>query len=360
MNLPLSGVTLLEATSLECPLALRLTVAFAGRLAGALGATVIRFEQESGDPIQAIPPHIGEESALSVFLNAGKRLVPWRGPASLSPELQGHVDSADIVLLDRGSVELAARPASRVTALVSFFADRPSAPSHASEFTVLALSGVLDTVGDPKREPLRLGGHQLAYSAGLSVYAGITAAYFATTRESSASPASETVRVNLFDVAMWLNWKNLAAAAAYGTSPTRAGESHQWQILRCRDGWVALVFMEKDWAALQDLVGDDRLGDPRFASEAGRGLHAGALGDIVEQHFLNMSRGEIEAAARAKRLPLGAVWSPIDLVEDPHYLARGFLRPARTRAGEIYLQPALPVRWHGLDAAATPSRTSLR
>lgn len=356
MSLPLAGVTLLEATSLECPFALRLAVAFAGRIAAALGAEVIRFEQETNDPIRDSEPSIGTGSALSIFLNAGKRVVPWRGPADLGDALRALVESADILLLDQDAQTLAERSNAQVKALVSFFADRPGVPRDASEFTVLALSGVLDTVGDPQREPLRLGGHQLAYAAGLAAYTGIASAYFGTTRDDSAGAVHETVRVSLFDVAMWLNWKNLAAAAGSGASPTRAGRSHQWQILRCRDGWVALVFMEKDWSALQSLVGDDRLGDPRFATEAGRNSHARALGDIVEERFLTLTRSEIEALARTKRLPIGAVWSPVDLTQNPHYLARGFLRTARTRNGESHLQPVLPVRWHGLDAAPAPIR----
>jgi crotonobetainyl-CoA:carnitine CoA-transferase CaiB-like acyl-CoA transferase len=358
MILPLAGMTLLEVNSIDCPLALRLTIAFAGRVASSLGATVIRFAQEMDDPIEQAEPRIGNTSALSLFLNAGKRLVPWRGPDDVTPALRRHLESAEVLLFDRGAAEIAGRFPRPVAGMASFFADRPNAPSHASAFTVLALSGVLDTVGDPEREPLRLAGHQLAYSAGLSLYAGIAAACFGLRAGNDASVAAETVRVNLFDVAMWLNWKNLAAAAAYGASPTRAGQSHQWQILRCRDGWVALVFMEKDWPALQALLGDDRLRDPRFATEAGRGRHAAELGDIVEGHFRLLTRSEIEAQARAKRLPLGAVWSPVDLMDDPHYLARDFLHTTRTRDGEMYLRPALPVRWHGLDSAAAPARKS--
>ncbi len=360
MSLPLAGITLLEATSLEAPLALRIAVAFAGRMAAALGAEVVRFEQESGDPIRDSEPRIGTDSALSIFLNAGKRVVPWRGPAHLDGELQAQVRSAHIMLLDQGAAAMAAQSNARVKALVSFFADRPNVPREASEFTVLALSGVLDTVGDPQREPLRLGGHQLAYAAGLSAYTGIVSAYFGMTRTDVAGAAHETVKVSLFDVAMWLNWKNLAAAASSGASPTRAGRSHQWQVLRCRDGWVALVFMEKDWSALQSLVGDGRLADPRFATEAGRNRHARELGDIVEERFWTLTRREIEALARASRLPIGAVWSPVDLTQDPHYLARGFLQTARTQTGETYLQPVLPVRWHRLDAAPAPVQASLQ
>jgi crotonobetainyl-CoA:carnitine CoA-transferase CaiB-like acyl-CoA transferase len=352
MSLPLAGVKLLEATSLDCPLALRLAVAFAGRVAAALGAQVVRFEQVSGDPIQGCEPKVGGQSTLSVFLNAGKRVIPWGGPSERDGTLQVELGSAEILLLDQGAAAMAERSDAKVKALVSFFGDRPGAPRDASAFTVLALSGVLDTVGDPQREPLRLGGHQLAYAAGLSLYTGIAAAYFGVTGADAPPAARETVRVSLFDVAMWLNWKNLAAAAASGASPTRAGRSHQWQILRCRDGWVALVFMEKDWGPLQSLVDDDRLRDPRFATEALRNRNARALGDIVEEHFLKLTRREIEAEARTRRLPIGAVWSPVDLANDAHYLARDFLRAARTAEGATCLQPALPVRWHRTEAAA--------
>ena len=45
-----------------------------------------------------------------------------------------------------------------------------------SEFTILALGGLLHMVGEPERKPLRLGGHQASYAAGLTAFTGLTAA----------------------------------------------------------------------------------------------------------------------------------------------------------------------------------------
>ena len=41
---------------------------------------------------------------------------------------------------------------------------------------MLALGGLLHMVGEPERKPLRLGGHQASYAAGLTAFTGLTAA----------------------------------------------------------------------------------------------------------------------------------------------------------------------------------------
>ncbi|MBI3197597.1 MAG: CoA transferase, partial [Rhodospirillales bacterium] len=45
-----------------------------------------------------------------------------------------------------------------------------------SEFAILALGGLLHMVGEPERKPLRLGGHQASYAAGLTAFTGLAAA----------------------------------------------------------------------------------------------------------------------------------------------------------------------------------------
>ena len=87
---------------------------------------------------------------------------------------------------------------------------------------MLALGGVLNLVGESDRQPLRLGGHQVAYAAGLSAFTGLVSALCGT--------AAEVVHVSLLENAVWLNWKNVASAEAGGNSSKRqAGvvECHQ-------------------------------------------------------------------------------------------------------------------------------------
>jgi crotonobetainyl-CoA:carnitine CoA-transferase CaiB-like acyl-CoA transferase len=217
-----------------------------------------------------------------------------------------------------------------------------------SEFTLMAAGGLLDMIGEPDRPPLRLGGHQLAYAAGLALYSGFAAALCA--RESGGIP--NTVRVNLADVAVWLNWKMVAMASWTNASISRRGNESEWRTLRCADGWVALVYLEADWPVLRDVIADPRLWEPRFDDRAERRRNASYINAIMEQAFSRMTRAQLRDLALQKRLPLGPVWSPLELESDPQNRARQFLNRVPSGSEEAVLLPRLPVLWNGSAVGA--------
>lgn len=112
-----------------------------------------------------------------------------------------------------------------------------------------------------------------------------------------------------------------------------------WHTLPAVDGHVCLVYMAKDWPALGDMVGDPRLAEPRFATQKARGEHLAALDTILMPWFASRSRAEITAAAQARRIPIGSVLRPAELLEDRQYTARRFLAQDGT--------PRLPLLWDG-------------
>jgi len=331
---PLAGITVAEALSAGCPLALRLSAGLAGRIAADLGARVIKLEPAEGDPVRRLPPFAtGGRSALFAFLNAGKQSI--RDDPATAARL---IERADAALVDDGRDERA--PTSVVLSMLA--PDLPGAATAGpqSEFTLMALGGLLDIVGDPARQPLRLGGHQLAYSAGLAAYAGLVAGLL-------RRPAAETARVALLDVAVWINWKSAASVAAMNELSTRAGRAAEWPVLRCADGYYALVHQPADWPALCKLSGDPRLAEPRFADPTARRANSLALADILEQSLGRLTRGELQERAKEMRLPLGAVWDMAELRRDPQVLAREFLAEARMGTGAPLALPRLPLLWNG-------------
>ncbi|HVY16957.1 MAG TPA: CoA transferase [Rhodopila sp.] len=336
---PLAGTTIIEALSADCPLALRLSVGFAGRLAADLGATVVKLEPPDGDPVRRLPPlDENGRSTLFAFLNAGKRSVL---DASATGRLVG---SADAVLRDRGRRV----PDGPIDVELSMIGARDAGSQ--TEFTILALGGMLDIVGDPARQPLRLGGHQLAYAAGLAAYTGLVASLL-------RRPERETVRVSLLEVAVWINWKSVASVAAMGKLSTRAGRAAEWSVVKCKDGYLALVHQAQDWGGLRRLCDDPRLDDPLFADPPNRAKNAAALADVVEAALAPMTRAELQTRAMALRLPLGAVWEIGDLLEDAQVTARGFLALAEADGAPIRM-PRLPVLWNGqaFPPGAVPGR----
>jgi CoA-transferase family III len=357
---PLAYTRIVECVAPGCPLAVRLALAFAGRVACDLGAQVT-VVQNTPDPLETIPPLVAGRSALSQFLLAGKRLeklnsttptqtpaaTPTASPTMASAELLEHCDGADAILSDRAIHEQIGAQLQTIWSIASLRGS-PDDGTAQSEFTLMAAGGLLDMVGEPDRSPLRLGGHQLAYSAGLALYAGLATALCA--REAGGIP--DIVRVNLTDVAVWLNWKIVTLASWTDTPVSRRGSESEWRTIRCSDGWVALVYLEADWAVLREVIDDQRLREPRFNDRAERRKNAGYINSIIEQAFAHLTRAQIRNLALEKRLPLGPVWSPAELASDPQNVAREFLRQVSAQSGETLLLPRLPLLWNGKAVGA--------
>src|SRR4029077_862072 len=151
--------------------------------------------------------------------------------------------------------------ASRATPIeiAAFPVEMDAAQPH-SELTISALAGLLHMVGEPERKPLKLGGQQASYAAGLPAFTGLSAALAAR----DAGRPAPSVRVSLAEVLQWVNWKAASGAEASGVSPGREGKNSEFQIVPCADGYVAVIYTVTQWAATRALIGDKRLDDPKF------------------------------------------------------------------------------------------------
>jgi crotonobetainyl-CoA:carnitine CoA-transferase CaiB-like acyl-CoA transferase len=338
-----------------------LAASLAGKIAADLGARVIKVEPPGGDPTRTKPPFLRENSemprsALFAFLNAGKTLL--RAPsdlaaarASLETLLSKRVDAAlvedgDEVIqsvAERGiaHVEIAAWPATM------------SPGPQLSEFTALALGGLLDMVGDPSRQPLRLGGHQASYSAGLSAFSALAAVLAERDRGRTPPPA----RVSLIETVMWVNWKAVAGVDSGGKAPSREGDRSDFQVLRCADGWVAVVFTAGQFESLRALVGSTELRDAKFSTREGRRKYVRELYANLAPWFASRTREQIYMEAQARGVPLGPVYEPRELRNDPQNRAREFTVPFADPIGGLY-GPRLPLLWNGRSFAPISGATA--
>lgn len=354
-TLPLQRFTIVEVNDRDVPLCLRLAVSLAGKIAADLGATVLKIEPPGGDPVRHAPPLLPQgESALFQFLNTSKRslvldLATEAGRGALAKLL----DTADAVLFEEPAsiAELARAGRATPVEIAAFPVEMNAGTRPVSEFTVLALGGLLHMVGDPARKPLKLGGHQASYAAGLTAFTGLTAALAAR----DAGRATPRVRVSLAEVLQWVNWKAASGAAASGVSPGREGKQSEFQIVPCRDGHVAVVYTVTQWPATRALIGDPRLDDARFATRAGRRQHITELYRIITPWFADKTRAEIQTAAQARGVPFGPIFSPAELLETEQYVSRGFLADVvHPTLGAMRL-PQLPVQWNGRSFAPQPA-----
>ena len=341
--LPLARFTIVELNDAGVPLPLRLAASLAGKIAADLGATVLKLEPEDGDPVRRLPPFLPQgESALFHFLNTSKRSV--RLNQATFPDLLAKADAC--LYEEPASLAEKVRKSSATPIEIAAFPAGMDGGVPFSEFTVLALGGLLHMVGEPDRKPLRLGGHQASYAAGFAAFTGLATALAAR----DAGRKAPAVRVSLTEVMQWVNWKAASGAEASGKSPGREGKGSEFQIVRCKGGYVAVVYTLTQWPATRALIGDVRLEDKKFATRAGRRENVTELYDILRPWFADKTRAEIQALAQARGVPFGPIFSPAELLETEQYVARGFL----AKLGEWKI-PQLPVQWNGRSFAPRPA-----
>jgi crotonobetainyl-CoA:carnitine CoA-transferase CaiB-like acyl-CoA transferase len=312
---PLNGKNILEYAGENVPSSICRAIALAGRLAADLGADV-RFRGAAMEAFYEGAP---------AYLGLGKRLASDTGNVQAlltSPSGAGAAEAHARVLISPWPEGAAGQPS--------------------STFTIMASSGLLDIVGEPERSPLKLPGRQLDLSAGLAAFTAMSALML------GATPG--LAHVSLFDVAVWLNWKNLVMAHLTGKSPSRKGRAGEWQTLRCKDGWIGLVYRESDWPAVKRLIGDPALDAPELNDRGERRRRAAWIADRAETAFAKLTRDEIANFARRNRIPLGPVCSPAELLDDPQYAARAFFQ--ESPAGAV---PRLPLLWNGSAPAPVQS-----
>ncbi len=352
----LSG-TVIEVSRPDTPPGIRLAASLATKIAADLGARVVKIEPPGGDPVRRMPPLLDKgdagSSALFQFLNTGKQAIVLdleqsRGRdtlASLLAKADAVVEAGDPTPDDGAGGSL-------VRVRLSPFGNRPDLRAvPVSELTILALGGLLDLVGDPARAPLRLGGHQAAYSAGLAAYAGLMAGLMTRKRHG----AGETVNISLLDVALWVNWKSPAGALLLGRAPTRQGPEAEWQVLPCSDGYIALVYADKDWPALCALAREPKLAVGEFANAAGRRSRRQEVLQLLAQAFAGRARNELYAEIKASGIPMGPVLSPAELLEDRQYLARDFMAKVSHADFSAFSMPRVPLRWNGAGFQPRPA-----
>ncbi len=346
----LNDVTVTEEITSETPFWAVLAIGLAGRLAADFGARVIRL-CEGQDPLQPQTgrgfDHAEHLAALRGFLGEGK----VAGDAPALDRMAGGTPGRLHVRLRYGNGDATPTAASGVVKEVVFFAsgsDNQADGIPESALTIAARSGLLDIVGRSDARPLMIGGHQISYSTGLSGFLALTALLH--------SADIDRADVSALGTALWINWKSLAAAAQGRAIPRRSAESGKWRTARCADGYVALVYFDRDWPVLSKMTGDPAM----LSLSAERAWTVpeklAELERRLEAWTLLHDRKDIAAASKSFGLAIGPVWTPAELLADPQYKARQFFE-ARSQDPAARRRPQLPVlvAAQGASTASQPT-----
>jgi CoA:oxalate CoA-transferase len=338
-RLPLQGVRVLECASI-------IAGPYCSYMLTLLGAETVKIERPSqGDWMRSQ----GGDAALvaagmgSAFLscNAGKRSVSLnlkdpRG-VKIAREIAARVD----VMIENWRPGTAHRlgvgfeavkavnPRIVYCSISGFGQDGPLSPRPAYDHIIQAVSGIMSVTGAPETAPSRTGPPLVDYLTGLSA----TVAILAALRERDRTGLAQSIDVGMLDCAVAGMGSILSAhvnggvpAAPIGNAAASGAPSSG--LFPTRTSHLTVVAnTEAQFAALCGVLGRAELvNDPRFADLAVRKQNQDALRAIIAACLAERPAGEWEQLLGDAGVPVGAVRSVPELLNDAQVSARDLLR----------------------------------
>lgn len=327
----------------------RSSAAFAGRLFADSGAEVSAVRAVSDLPAS---------EHLSLYLDRGKHRVEMdlstADAAARLAVLAGEydlvvtdLDPRDIERLHLNSISggrLGVRLLITPFGMTGPYRDRPATPA-----TILALSGHTFLLGEPGQAPLTLPGDYVGYQSALYGYSAALAALLEARRASRTSP--RTVEVSELEALASLHQHTTVNYTYSGHIRVRKGNRwdgiHPITILPCADGWFGMCIVATFWENFAKWLGPQWLSDPRFSLAPERIEHASELDEEIKAAIASHTKVALQEEGQGRRrVPVGAVRTPAEILVDPQLVERGFWSSEVT-GGRPVLFPTRPFRFVG-------------
>lgn len=327
--------------------------AYAGRILASLGATVLKIEPPGGERSrsQGARAKSAELDASLDWLawNAGKAGVTLDlSLAGARDRLKALLADADILLqgggdglaeMGLGYSALAEANPGLISVIVAPFAESSRyGEGPANDLTLMAMSGIMNMVGDPDRPPLKLPGQQAYALAGIQ---GAIAALLALNARAVHGGQGERVWVSAYQSAVLAGYRDPIVWEWTGRIGQRTGnrlvrgKSGVRQVWPAADGFVTWSLVDnpgmmKGMVAL--MVADGAAGelvdvdwDNTLVADAPQ-ERIEAWERVVEAWFRTKPKGELARLSAERGLGLSQIDTPEDAVASPHWASRGFWR----------------------------------
>lgn len=358
---PLAGVNILDFTSIVMG-------PFATQILASLGATVIKVETMDGDNMRHVGP-MRNPGMGHMFLHAnqGKKSIALDLKKAEAREIALRlVERSDVLIsnvrpqamarlgLDHASVSQR-NPRIIHVSCVGFDQDGPYAARPAYDDLIQGATGIpwlMQEYGaaEPCYAPVTLADRVTGLHA---VYA-VTAALY----ERERSGKGQAVVVPMFEAMTQFVLGDHLGGVTF--SPP-AGDPGYARLLtphrrpyRTSDGYLGVViYNDKQWLSFFKAIGDaDRmLRDPRFATHSARAENIDAVYAEVGRLMRERSTAQWRALLDAADVPNLPVNTPVDLLNDPHHLATGFIREVDHPTEGRLRTPGSPTRWSNTPLA---------
>jgi len=328
------------------PLAGKLVVDVTSSLAGptctqllaSLGAEVVKIEPPGGDHARAWgPPFIGDEGAMFLAANAGKRSVVLDlSTTDGRAELLDLADRADVLVqsLRPGAADehgfgaetvRARNPGIVYCSIGAFGPVGPLRDQPGYDPLLQAASGIMSVTGVDEMPPVRVGVSLIDLSTGLWAAFAIVAAL--------SRGGGATIDVSLYETALWLLSSQIVGYLGTGQVPGREGSAFAqiapYQVFETRDGGLMVVAgndkLFRAFCAVIELEPDER-----FATNPDRVRHRAELAALIEERTRTWTSDELLQALVAAGVPASPVRDVGEAAEHPQTIALGILQDLGT------------------------------
>jgi crotonobetainyl-CoA:carnitine CoA-transferase CaiB-like acyl-CoA transferase len=312
------------------------SASLAGKIMVDLGYTVLKIEDETGDPLRLQSTE--DEMSMFDLVNGSKSSVCVRDAHPHAAEaINALCTGASCVIADqqgwlRLSRVLGANIASRYPKLTicrctPFGTTGNWADWVGGEEIVQAMSGVMSTTGYPDSGPVAVAGGMLTHASALFASTAIIADLIA-----KGSGAGRMIDAAMIDAAIAFMTAAFPYYDLHKVPPTGIGNRHTmaapWNSFRCSNGWLILCAgNDPTWQRLcQAIDRPDLLVHPDFATQEQRVRHIEELETQIQTWTSTHSVEEAERILDQRGVPCGPILPLERVLAHPQFMDRAMLR----------------------------------
>ena len=315
---------------------------FCARLLADYGAEVLKLEPPGGAGLRRMGPFYHddphpEKSLLFLVLNLNKKgatlnLETTTGQAILK-QLVPHVDviietyrPGYLASLGLGYEDLAPlNPGLIMTSITPFGQDGPYSQFQGEEIVSYAMGVIMSVSGVQGREPLKHGGFQGQYDAGLNGAAATAMALFL--QENTGQGQQIDVSVTECVASTMIAPQSMYPFMG-GIQARRRQEGGMFgHPMPCADGWIIVqIGAGRTWQDVAGFFESPEMQDPKFSESSWRDQHGEEVDRVVLNTIKDRSKWDLFTKAGEARILFGIVQTPSELANCPQLESRNFFR----------------------------------
>ena len=339
---------------------------FCAKILADLGAEVIKIEEPCcGDDSRRQAPFLNdipslENSGLFQYLNMNKLGITLNPASATGTKIFSELLKSADVFLENNSPEkmkklkLSYSPIKQInpriimTSITPFGQTGPYKNYESCELISAHMGGVgyiSMREGDISKEPIKLPAHLFSFQAGLSAAVATLSSIFRQTTTGLGEQLDVSEQESVIQ-----NLNSSIARYAYAgqiMARTDAAGHAPFHILPCKDGFVCAAFVEEaEWRRFVEVMGHPEWADNElFKDFASRAKYWDALKPLIIEWTMQYTEEEIYRRSQENTVPLGAVRTAQQVLQDKQMAARQFFVDINRKDTGKLTFPGVPYRF---------------